>query len=117
VQGSELRGWRSSQSFAGISLDGFNYVDERAQGRNVIRSRDSLQHEVITSVVHQSVSIEPLADHVQPWIHRVYVGNVCGRPQPLGNGRHARPDSRVEGLARNMFAPHASLAAKNLFLF
>src|ERR1035438_9248959 len=66
-----------------------------------------------TGAMHRAGEFQIAAHCFQAHIHRVHILGALGRPQPLRNGRRARPNARVHRFRTHHFGPHAGLAAHN----
>ena len=63
--------------------------------------------------MRQSHKAEFAAHHRKPPVHRVNILHLLRRPEPFGDGSHARPDPRVDISGIREFGPHARFAAQD----
>ena len=73
-----------------------------------------VEHRRVVGSMLDAGPLQHPADGFQALVHRVHIGYVRRRPEPLGNRRQPRPDARIHRLRARQLRPHARLAAQNV---
>src|SRR4030095_6801665 len=78
---------------------------------------DALEHFAIVGTMGKAEPFQARGDYIEAGVHRRRVADRLWRPEALGDGCIARPDTRVNVFGADVFRPHGGLTAEyELFL-
>ena len=92
---------------------GFGRIGEHAKRLGGTPAGHAIEHRLVTGAVLDAGPLEQAAYLLHAIVHGIHIRDVFGRPEPFGDGGHARPDAGIHGLLADILGPHAGLAAED----